>query len=104
MITLAGCNSISTTSPSELPLMGYDPLYHTIYKGSDQDYHYFIVSTGLSSKEYRIPKNEASISPELNELNSKGKFIKEIKGTEIQLLIPRQQPKNTKTNEEPTRR
>jgi hypothetical protein len=59
-LILIGCSAPSAvmTSARDLPLYGVDPLYHTVYVGSDEGFHYFRWSRGLGSGSYIVPRDE----------------------------------------------
>ena len=63
-------------SRSEFVNYGDTPLSHTIYKGSDDIYHYFVWSYEKSSGGWKISKKQLSLNCEeaLDE-NFKGLFI-----------------------------
>ncbi len=49
---------------SEFVMYGYDPLSHTVYTGSDAEYHYFAWSKGKAGGRWRILKSEMSFDRE----------------------------------------
>ena len=60
----AGCVSsrAKIVSPQQLPLYGSDPLYHTVYVGSDDRYHHFKWSRGLLSGEFLVDRGALHLS------------------------------------------
>ena len=62
VLLIAACQSDKSeaklVSASSLPVVGTDPLKHTVYLKSDEDYYYFGVQDGKSYQEYRVKKGE----------------------------------------------
>jgi hypothetical protein len=59
----ASVDTIETVDATSLPIYGSDPLYHTHYVGSDDDYHHFVTQHGLSGERLQIPVDAAKIEP-----------------------------------------
>ena len=76
-LLLMGCTSeYKEVHASDLPayIFGVDPLYHTVYVGSDNSFHYVVWESGKSSGKIKVPKSELSLSREFP-LGSSNTFL-----------------------------
>lgn len=60
---LSGCAATRTMTSDTLPVGTADPLYHTSYHGSDEEYHYFQLQQGMVLSHARVPIGDAQIIP-----------------------------------------
>ena len=54
-----------TIKLEEFVIYGDEPLKHTLYRGSDFDFHYFRWANGKISGKWKIEKNKISFKKEL---------------------------------------
>jgi len=58
LTTACYSDRVAQIHASEFVNYGEDPLSHTVYEGSDAQYHYFGWSHGKSGGRWKIPKSE----------------------------------------------
>lgn len=78
VLTIFGCNGSDDYQHINLDRFknyGDTPLEHTVYKGTDNDYHYFIWSNGKSGGKWKVNKQNLDFECELSFPLEKGAFI-----------------------------
>jgi hypothetical protein len=74
ILVLAGCGReaefIVLSDPNMLPVYGNTPLNHTLYVGSNSEFHYFQASNGKSFEKYQIRIDDVKIVPQGFDFNS----------------------------------
>ena len=86
-LILSGCSDpgpVETTA-ADLPVYGTDPLYHTVYVGSDTDFHHFRWSRGKRSGAYLVPREQISFF-ETFEVGGRSSFLVRTDDGTLQLL------------------
>lgn len=58
--------SLKLVSTDAVPVYGTDPLYHTVYTGSDEKYHYFARNSGLRGGQVKVARDQLKLSQEYN--------------------------------------
>jgi hypothetical protein len=81
---------VTTLNSEQLPVYGTDPLKHTQYVGSDQNFHYFEYQQGKESGSVRVPVIDAVVEPEPFP-TGKGKkaFVEAAEEGRISLVVKR---------------
>jgi hypothetical protein len=89
----ASVDTIETVDATALPIYGSDPLYHTHYVGSDNDYHHFVTQHGLSGERLQIPVDVAEIEPAAfsRELDQ-STFVVSAESGVVTIFDPRRKP------------
>jgi hypothetical protein len=66
LFLVSGCASSrpKLVDADAVPLYGVDPMYHTVYIGSDGQYHYFGWNRGLRSGQVKVDKAHLKLSRE----------------------------------------
>ena len=60
-IGLAGCQPKEVT-PSEVKCYGADPMFHTVYIGSDEIHHHFVWQNGKISGKWKVKQVDLTLS------------------------------------------
>jgi hypothetical protein len=96
VLVLSGCVSSSAklVSADAVPVYGVDPLYHTVYTGSDERYHYFAWNRGLRGGQLKVDRTQLTLSREFARGASKA-FVKRTHDGKIDVMV------FTKTSSEP---
>ncbi len=85
---VVACTSSRTVSPQSLPVNGFDPFSHTMYRGSDPDFHHFVGQRGKSRTRFRVPATQATIDPAPFKFDSgRNAFVESVNDNSIQLLV-----------------
>ncbi|MES2917425.1 MAG: hypothetical protein V4729_02285 [Pseudomonadota bacterium] len=76
---VAGCASSRPHQihAAELNNFGSTPLSHTVYLGSDQEFHYFAWSSGKSGGKWKVSRSELAFSPEWPVAQGRTAFLKQ---------------------------
>ena len=92
-LATATCGCVHTRAPrvvssAELPVHGKDPLQHTTYLGSDDQFHHFSLQNGKSGGELVIRRDEAEIVPEAYPLDTgRHPFVESAQLGKINLMV-----------------
>ncbi|MEM6798667.1 MAG: hypothetical protein AAF589_04065 [Planctomycetota bacterium] len=92
LLIVSGCGQSQdflVPMPSgDLPVYGTDPMMHTIYMGSDEEYHHFRYQNGKSGGFAVVAVADTQIKPEPFELDSgKEAFVESANPDEITLIV-----------------
>ena len=76
ILALIGCasNKFIEVAPDEIKCHGTDPLYYTVYVGSDEIYHYFLWSEGLYSGKWKVRRKNLYLSKTFKHDGTKSVF------------------------------
>lgn len=88
-----GCSNTRVVSSEALPVYGTDPLMHTIYLGSDAEFHHFALQHGKSASKALVRRADAQIRPEPFGLGEgRHAFVQAVSKGHIQVLVLQRAP------------
>ena len=75
-----------TVTPNEIVCYGTDPLYHTLYKGSDEEYHYFRYSKGKVFGFWKVKRDELELSETFSRNSNQKRFVERDESGRLKLM------------------
>jgi hypothetical protein len=88
LLAAAGCSSNRVIPASQVKAYGTDPLQHTTYTGTDDQYHHFSWQRDFSRGRWRVPKDETRIEPP----DAASGFVQRVEPGVIHVLVLRIDP------------
>jgi hypothetical protein len=90
LLLASGCSTTRVISSEELPVYGTSPLMHTMYLGTDDQFHHFAIQHGKTGSQILMRRDDARISPEPFSLDSgRHAFVRSASEKEIELIVLR---------------
>ena len=87
-LLLQGCaTGPSEIAADELPLYGHDPLYHTMYSGSDEIFHYFRWNRGVRSGVYKVDRRDLALNGEFQRGTAPNRLVTRDEDGQVELLV-----------------
>jgi uncharacterized protein YceK len=85
----SGGEAGAVVAADELPLIGDRASDRTLYQGSDDDYHFFTVRKGKSTRRMRIKVDEADVRPAAYDIgNDRESDVSSVDDNVIRLFVP----------------
>ena len=86
-LIIASCvHGTKTVKPSEVICYGVDPLYHTVYIGSDKNHHYFRYAKGKVNGSWKVKKEDLVLSETFSTNSGSKQFVERNKSGQLVLV------------------